>query len=532
VHEETAHEPRRLSDFLRDHRARILARWEEGVRELRPARGLARPALLDHIPQLLEALEDYVSDVRRDPALNPSDEFPRIHAVERLELGYDLTDVIEEYSVLRNCIADMAAAERAAAVRSLELPRLHRAIDRAIAVSVQRYERSAAEVRGRLGAELRRERSRVDETLAQVKLRAAELEAVIESIPDAVYIGDATGIKRANRVALEQLGYDSVEQLNRDIAALVDDIKVRNPDDLRPLRVEEQVYTRALNGETATYEVIVRNRKTGKDLVVRSTAAPIRLGAELIGAVTVNTDITERRRRDEELRKALDLSERIRGVLGHDLRNPLGVISASAALLQREPLDPRLARIVARIGSNAERIQRMVHDLLDYTRVRMGQGIPLTPRPTDLAAVSHLVAEESELLQPGISIQVRVDGEHARGEWDPDRAYQAVSNLVANAVRHAAPGTPVTISLRGFDDHVELGVHNFGEPIDEELIPRLFAAFERGPASGGGVGAGLGLGLYIVKQIAAAHGGEVRVRSDGGEGTTFTMAWPRRRPAG
>jgi signal transduction histidine kinase len=186
---------------------------------------------------------------------------------------------------------------------------------------------------------------------------------------------------------------------------------------------------------------------------------------------------------------------------------------------------------VARIGSNAERIQRMVHDLLDYTRVRMGQGLPLTVRPTDLADVCRLVAEEAELLQPDVAVQVRTDGEHARGEWDPDRAYQAVSNLVANAVRHAAPGTPVTIGVRGGANDVELSVHNSGEPIEPELLSRLFAPFERGSASGGGIGAGLGLGLYIVKEIAAGHGGEVRVRSEQGEGTTFTIVWPRRRRA-
>jgi signal transduction histidine kinase len=274
---------------------------------------------------------------------------------------------------------------------------------------------------------------------------------------------------------------------------------------------------------------VVRNRKTGKDLVVRSTAAPIRLGEELIGAVAVNTDISERMRRDEELRKALELSERIRGVLGHDLRNPLGVIAASAALLQREMDEPRLARIVARISANAERIQRMVHDLLDYTRVRMGQGLPIAPRPMDLAEVSRLVAEEAELLNPGTTVRVVLEDDHARGEWDPDRAYQAVSNLVSNAIRHAASGTPITIVLRGAGDQVELEVHNDGDAIERELIPRLFAPFERGPASGGGAGAGLGLGLYIVKQIAAAHAGEVRVRSEPGEGTTFTIVWPRRR---
>ncbi|TMB26284.1 MAG: hypothetical protein E6J61_22320 [Deltaproteobacteria bacterium] len=360
--------PRRLADFLRERRGAILDRWEAAVRQLRPAQRLRRPALLDHIPQFLEELENFVGDLREHRPAAPPEDVPRIHAVERLEMGYELADVVEEYSILRACIIEMAAEERAPAVRSNELPRLHRAIDLAIALSVQRYQQAAAEQRSQLGAELNRERTRADETLADAQRRAAELEAVIESIPDAVYIGDETGMKRINQRALDQLGFDSRDKLARDIPTLVSELQIRDAATGKPMPPEEQVFTKALAGETAVKEVIVRNKKSGEDMVLRSAAAPICLGDQLIGAVAINTDITERIRQERGLREALEVSERLGGVLAHDLRNPLGVISTSASLLQREALEMRHARIVGRISCSAERIDRMIHDLLDYTR--------------------------------------------------------------------------------------------------------------------------------------------------------------------
>ena len=127
-------------------------------------------------------------------------------------------------------------------MRSNELPRLHRAIDLAIALSVQRYQQAAAEQRSQLGAELNRERTRADETLADAQRRAAELEAVIESIPDAVYIGDETGMKRINQRALDQLGFDSRDKLARDIPTLVSELQIRDAATGKPMPPEEQVF--------------------------------------------------------------------------------------------------------------------------------------------------------------------------------------------------------------------------------------------------------------------------------------------------
>ncbi|MFL5440583.1 MAG: ATP-binding protein [Myxococcales bacterium] len=137
-----AREPRRLADFLRARHDEILARWEREVSRLRPARFLSRPALLDHIPDFLRQLSDYVSATRDGVAVVPPQEFPIVHAIERLDVGYDLDEVVAEYAVLRECVTTVAYSEGAPARLSAELPVLHKAIDQAIAASVERYSKT------------------------------------------------------------------------------------------------------------------------------------------------------------------------------------------------------------------------------------------------------------------------------------------------------------------------------------------------------------------------------------------------------
>src|SRR4051794_14205030 len=134
-----ASEPRRLADFLRERREEILDHWERQVRSVAAARNLDRPVLLDHLPQFIDDLAEYVGEVRTGVELPPPEELSRIHALERLEVGYDLAEVVAEYGILRRCITELASQTHTPALRSAELPRLHEAIDQAIATSVVRY---------------------------------------------------------------------------------------------------------------------------------------------------------------------------------------------------------------------------------------------------------------------------------------------------------------------------------------------------------------------------------------------------------
>src|SRR3981189_2127450 len=132
-------EPRRLADFLRENRDQILAHWEAEVRKVRAARQLERPLLIDHVPEFIEDLAEYVDELRTGHDVAPPDDHPRIHALERLEVGYDLAEVVAEYAVLWGCITERGLRMHPPPLRSRELPRLHDAIDQAIATSVVRY---------------------------------------------------------------------------------------------------------------------------------------------------------------------------------------------------------------------------------------------------------------------------------------------------------------------------------------------------------------------------------------------------------
>ena len=131
--------PRRLSDFLREHVDQILDEWALEVRRSRASRTLDRLALLDHLPEFLHDLARHVAEVRAGRASEPDPALPRIHAVERLESGYDLKEVVEEYGILRQVIVSLFVSTGADAVRSAEMPRLHEAIDLAISTAVERY---------------------------------------------------------------------------------------------------------------------------------------------------------------------------------------------------------------------------------------------------------------------------------------------------------------------------------------------------------------------------------------------------------
>ncbi len=229
----------------------------------------------------------------------------------------------------------------------------------------------------------------------------------------------------------------------------------------------------------------------------------------------------------ERLAETLRLNELFVAVLGHDLRTPLSAISLGAAiLLKRSALRPEDAKAVGRIASSADRIARMIGQVLDLTRSRLAGGIPVRPERLDLHELARKVVDELKLAHPDASFRLELEGD-CWGEWDPDRLAQVLSNLGGNAVQHGAEA-PVVLTVSGSGgDTVSLAVHNSGPPILPESVETIFDAFRAGTRSPGS-SAGLGLGLYITREIVRAHGGSIAVRSTDGAGTTFTVRLPRR----
>jgi hypothetical protein len=212
------------------------------------------------------------------------------------------------------------------------------------------------------------------------------------------------------------------------------------------------------------------------------------------------------------------------GVLSHDLRNPLGAVTASAALLAIPEDNPeRRGRVVARIMNSAQRMERMIGDLLDLTRTRLGGSLPLKRRPANLQQVCEEAMMEIRAGRPDALLRLQVNGD-LRGEWDADRLEQVVSNLVGNAIQHGN-GTPVTLTGQDQGNSVTLSVHNDGPPIAPEVLPYIFEPLARGRAEG--PPHSIGLGLFIARAIVSAHGGHIQVSSSIDTGTTFTIGLPK-----
>jgi signal transduction histidine kinase len=213
------------------------------------------------------------------------------------------------------------------------------------------------------------------------------------------------------------------------------------------------------------------------------------------------------------------------GILGHDLRNPLGAILTAAQLMLRRNPDDKTVRPLTRILSSGERMTRMIEQLLDFTRARIGGGIPLARRDVDLQPLIEQIVDEEELAATGWAFDVSLDGDQ-KGSWDPDRLAQVFSNLISNAVRHGSPSAPLRLAVDGrHAAFVDVTVHNDGT-IPAPVLPGLFDPFQ-GTRSMRGGSEGLGLGLFISAQIIKAHGGEIRVDSSPDAGTTFSIRLPR-----
>ncbi len=250
---------------------------------------------------------------------------------------------------------------------------------------------------------------------------------------------------------------------------------------------------------------------------------------------TGQTDLPGIRRFNEALDEALTESmtrysaqtdlyrDQFIGILSHDLRSPLGAIIAGAALLARATDDDaRQARVASRILNSAQRMKRMIADLLDLTRTRLGGTIPLTTVDTDLQSVCEEVLLEIQGGHPDAIVHFESRGD-VHGTWDSDRLAQVVTNLVVNAIEHGG-NRPVTLVASESGDRVKLTVHNEGPAIQPEVQQKMFEPLARGSSDGT---QNVGLGLFIARAIVAAHRGDIRVHSAEQSGTTFEVTLPR-----
>ncbi|NTZ99163.1 GAF domain-containing sensor histidine kinase [Pseudomonas koreensis] len=222
-------------------------------------------------------------------------------------------------------------------------------------------------------------------------------------------------------------------------------------------------------------------------------------------------------------RETAELREQFIAVLGHDLRNPLFAISAGAEMLLRKHPDPAIEVRVRNILGSAQRATRLVDDVLDFARGRLGKGIPANIQPcADLTEAVQQVVTEIRNVHPQRTIHASI-GDLQGLPCDRARIAQLLSNLLANAVAHGDPEGDIEVIAQVDHGALMLAVKNQGH-IPEAVLPHLFQPYSRPSAST--PQAGLGLGLYIASQIAQSHGGHLHVASTAQSGTLFTFSLP------
>jgi signal transduction histidine kinase len=311
-------------------------------------------------------------------------------------------------------------------------------------------------------------------------------------------------------LSLAMVGKAETDVLPPDEAAMVSRIKQQVLDTGQPASTQLEL---SFTGERRWYREAIE-------------AVQDRLGRRT-GVIGAATDVTEEKRVQEELKSAVDLRERVMGILGHDLRNPLAAMTlAASTLLRRGDLPDDATRTIARIDRGARRMTEMIETLLDFTRVRVsGKALPIVRTRSDLAEVAKEIVEELRAAWPDRSISLETEG-CTQGLVDAQRIAQALSNLIGNAIMYGGSSEPIRVSIEGDETALRARVHNLGRPIPEALLADLFEPFKRGHPDVISPH-GLGLGLFVVKEIVTAHGGSVAVESTLEKGTTFSLHLPR-----
>jgi PAS domain S-box-containing protein len=381
------------------------------------------------------------------------------------------------------------------------------------------------EVAHRKRLEIALRQSLSERVRAEKALQASqqELADFIENAADGFHWLSADGvILAANQAELNLLGYSSEEYVGHSITEFHLDPEVA-ADILARIQRNEPI---------RAFEVRLRAKDgTIKHLLVHLST--LFQNGEFVHSRCLTRDITDRKKLEDELRlenedylRTVRFSEKFVGILGHDLRNPLSAITTGASLLKRRGESEKVVKIANRILNSAGRMGRMIDQVLDFTRIRLGQGIPIQPRHADLMELCRLAMDEFENTTPLRRIVMTSRGD-TTGMWDAERLVQLVSNLLGNALTHGDPGLHVTVSCDGtLPALVRLDIHNTGT-VPAELIPVLFEPFRSGLNAKQERSNGLGLGLFISQQIAIAHTGTIQVISSEENGTHLIVNLPR-----
>lgn len=332
------------------------------------------------------------------------------------------------------------------------------------------------------------------------------------------------------------------------LLAIARDMEVRHSDQERADQSQDIVATDA-STSTAAAEHGALRQMAGFDLVElfaefrAMRASVMAFWLRFHGAETEALPTDEITRFNEGMDKALAESvqryssevaasrDMFLAVLGHDLRGPLTGIDMSAMLLAKPGLSDAARReAAARIKRASRGMSRLITDLLEYTRTRLGAGIPIDRSACDLGPVCEAALEDIRTGNPDQQFVQRMSGDLTL-QGDSARMQQVLSNLLSNAVQHGNRQSPITLTAEGEPDAVVLKVSNSGDPIPLHALQAIFEPLVQAPNANSDMHerskTSLGLGLFIVREIVLAHGGSISVESSLDAGTVFTIRIPR-----
>jgi len=351
-----------------------------------------------------------------------------------------------------------------------------------------------------------------------------QLHAVLEHLPIGIVTTDAAGVITLVNATAAQL-IPGVEHAT-DLAAAFPLASWATYDGT-PIAQADWIVGQALSANRPTRAELMMT-VAGAPRAVFASSVPLRDARGLVvGSVTALEDVSAERAVTMERERIAEFGHQMLGIVGHDLRNPLGAMVAGLALLDATTEGTRAAPVVRRLEASTRRMTRIVEQLLDMTRARLGQGIPVELRDTQLLPLVKAAIDELSLAYPQIGFEL-VEPVEVEGRWDPDRLSQVISNLMGNAAQYGKRGAPVTIQITRGSGVVTLTVTNAirDKPIPADQLAVLFDPYRRGGGSERRP-AGLGLGLYIVHEIVQAHRGRIEVESSEA-GTAFCVMLPLR----
>ncbi len=342
------------------------------------------------------------------------------------------------------------------------------------------------------------------------------LDSIIETVPTMVFMKDATHLRfeRFNRAGEELLGIPREAILGKSDYDLFPEEQASafQARDRETLNERKLVVTPEEPIRTAAG---TRWLHTMKIPIVDGLGTPVYL-------LGISLDVTDRLRAERELEH---LRAEWGSVVAHDLRQPLQSIALSAQILAKTTDDSALHKYIERIRSSAERLHRMVADLMDFSRLD-ARRLELIRKPVDVTTVVLGSVERMALQAPDRPFDVRVDDGAPKADADPDRLAQVMENLLTNAIKYGAADTPIVVRITHENRHVAVAVTNQGKTLAADELPRLFERFHRTAGAKQGAAKGVGLGLYISRALVEAHGGRITAESTAAGMTTFRFTLP------